>query len=162
MHPAQKIAPSLSELSDICKSCKKNGEVVVLTSGCFDLLHGGHLEYICEAGLLGYLIVGINSDKFVKKLKGDDRPIRTERDRAFTMAGFYPVQHVAIFDCNKELIKAVTPDIYVASSTSHVLLADDHERSDLLKLLGTEIVEIGSKKLDSTSDMIRRASSSGN
>jgi len=157
MHPSKKIAASLAEVTEVCRDCKKNGEVIVLTSGCFDLLHGGHLEYIYDAGKYGYLIVGINSDAFVKKLKGENRPIRNQQDRAFIISGFFPVKHVVVFDCDIELISAVKPDVYVTSLTSHVLLSDDVERSSLLQKLNTRIVEIGSKKSDSTTSIIRRA-----
>lgn len=157
MHPNAKIILSLATLANICQTYKVSGEIIVLTSGCFDLLHGGHLEYICDAGGLGFLVVGINSDQFVKRLKGENRPIRKQDDRAFTMAGFYPVRLVTIFDCDYELIKAVKPDIYVASATSHVRIQDDLKRVALLEGFGTRIVEIESKKKDSTSDIIKRA-----
>lgn len=157
MNPRHKVITSLSALSSICKSKKVAGKTIVLTSGCFDLLHGGHLEYICEAGDLGYLVVGINSDAFVKKLKGESRPVRDENDRAFTMAGFSPVELVTIFECDYELIMAVRPNIYVASSTSHVSIWDDVKRVSLLENLGARIVEVGSKKTDSTTDIIKRA-----
>ena len=129
----------------------------MLTSGCFDLLHGGHLEYICDAAELGCLVVGINSDEFVRKIKGPTRPVRLEDDRAFTMAGFSPVDLVVIFDCDYELIETVKPDIYVASSTSHVKIWEEEKRVKLLESIGAKIVEIGSKKTDSTTDIIKRA-----
>ncbi len=157
MHPNEKIFESLVEMKNICQKRKENGETIVLTSGCFDLLHGGHLEYIYGASMLGCLIVGINSDAFVKKLKGDSRPIRNQDDRAFTMAGFFSVEHVVVFDCDYELIKAVRPDIYIVSATSHVRIEEDARRISLLNDIGTEIIEIGSKKTDSTSAIIKRA-----
>ena len=156
MHPNAKIILSQAALANICQTHKIAGETIVLTSGCFDLLHGGHLEYICAAGTLGFLVVGINSDQFVKRLKGENRPIREQNDRAFTMAGFYPVKLVTIFDCDYELIKVVKPDIYVASSTSHVKVQDDSKRIGLFKSIGTRVVEIESKKKDSTSEIIKR------
>ena len=159
MHPREKIVASLDELSDMCRARRiAGGGSIVLMSGCFDLLHGGHLEYICDARDLGYyLVVGINSDAFVKKLKGDGRPVRNQEDRAFTMAGFSPVDLVVIFDCDYELIRAVRPNVYVASATSHVSIWDDTKRVQLLENLGARIVEIESKKEDSTTDIIRRA-----
>lgn len=157
MHPRGKIVATLSVLAQICQECKCSDENIVLTSGCFDLLHGGHLEYICDAAEMGHLVVGINSDASVRKLKGEGRPVRDQYDRAFTMAGFSPVELVAIFDCDYELIRAVRPDIYVVSSTSHVLVWDDKERVKLLEGMGAKIVEIQSKKTDSTTDIIRRS-----
>lgn len=158
MHPCEKISTSLSELSEICQCHKENGATIVLTSGCFDLIHGGHLEYVCEAGALGFLVVGINSDVFVKKLKGESRPIRNQKDRAFVMAGFFPVKQVVVFDSDYDLITAVKPDIYVASKTSHVAVWSDERRISLLNDVGAKIIEISSKKTDSTSDIIRRVS----
>lgn len=160
MHPRAKIIKSFAELSRICREVKGFGNTIVLTSGCFDLLHGGHLEYICDAGEMGFLVVGINSDAFVKRLKGDSRPVREQDDRAFLMAGFFPVKIVTIFECDYELIETVRPDIYVVSSTSHVKIGDDARRVGLLNSIGTKIVEIGSKKQDSTTDIIKRASNS--
>lgn len=158
MHPREKIVSSLIELLPLSRLRRSVGEKIVLTSGCFDLLHGGHLEYICTAGDMGFLVVGINNDQFVKRLKGDSRPIRNENDRAFTMAGFYSVGLVAIFDDDCELIQAVRPDIYVASSTSHVRVREDLLRMGLLESLGTTIVELQSEKQDSTTEMIMRVS----
>ena len=157
MNPRIRIIASLAELSVFCEAARSTGERIVLTSGCFDLLHGGHLEYICDAGSRGFLIVGINSDAFVKKLKGDDRPIRKEADRAFLMAGFTPVRGVVIFDCDYDLIRAVKPDIYVASSTSHVRVWDDERRISVLEACGSRIVELDSEKTDSTTAIIRRS-----
>ncbi len=158
MHPMDKVIASLADLSRICQAQREAGETVVLTSGCFDLLHGGHLEYICDAGYLGYLVVGINSDAFVRRLKGKNRPIRDQNDRAFIMAGFFPVRLVSIFNCDYELIRAVRPNIYVASATSNVRVWEDKQRVALLEKVGARIVEMDSKKTDSTTDIIQRAS----
>ncbi len=157
MHPKKKIVLDLAALSRACRINREKGKTIVLTSGCFDLLHGGHLHYLCDAAELGFLVVGINSDRSVRKLKGDGRPVRGEEDRAFTMAGFSPVRLVAIFDDDCALIAAVRPNVYVASATSRIRVWDDAERVALLKKLGTRIMEIDSKKQDSTTDMIKRA-----
>ncbi|MEA1926067.1 MAG: adenylyltransferase/cytidyltransferase family protein, partial [Patescibacteria group bacterium] len=129
MNPEEKIIDGTDNLRSACAETKLKGNKIVLTSGCFDLIHGGHLRYLCRAGKLGYLVVGINSDVFVRRLKGHNgRPIRDEEDRAFIMAGFSPVQLVSIFNCDYELIKAVIPNIYVASKTSHISIWDDNKR----------------------------------
>lgn len=157
MHPTKKIVSDLAVLSRICRANQEKGRTIVLTSGCFDLLHGGHLHYLCDAAKLGFLVVGINSDQSVRKLKGDDRPIRGENDRAFTMAGFSSVKLCTVFDDDCALIAAVRPDVYVASSTSRIRIWDDAERIALLKKLNTRVMEIESQKQDSTTDMIKRA-----
>ena len=156
MHPSEKVVSSLGELEHRCSLMRAHGKTIVLTSGCFDLLHGGHLEYIWDAGKRGFLVVGINSDTFVKKLKGESRPVRDEGDRALVMAGFYPVGLVVVFNCDYQLIDAVRPDIYVASSTSHVRIWKDERRVSLLRKIGAQIVELGGKKVDSTTAIISR------
>lgn len=156
MHPSEKVVPSLEELAVRCNQIRNN-RTIVLTSGCFDLLHGGHLEYLCEAGSKGSLVVGINSDAFVKRLKGESRPVRNQEDRAFVMAGFSPVGLVVIFDCDYALIEAVKPNIYIASNTSKMRIWEDKERVALLEKYGTEIIELGGIKKDSTTDIILRA-----
>lgn len=159
MHPKEKIVETLADLSERCwRQRKLNDDSLVLTSGCFDLLHGGHLEYLLEAGSKGFLVVGVNSDPFVKKLKGSSRPIRGQSDRVFTIAGFEPVGLTVIFDDDVELIRAVRPNIYIASSTSHVRIWDDPSRLSELRRINCVIFEISSKKEESTTNMIRRAS----
>lgn len=159
MHPREKIVESLPDLSKYCREQQKSGnEPIVLTSGCFDLLHGGHLEYLLEARSKGFLVVGINSDPFVKRLKGASRPVRSQDDRIFTVAGFETVDLTVIFNDDVELIRAVRPNIYVASPTSNVRVWDDHLRLSTLREIGCVIFEISSKNEESTTAMIRRAS----
>ncbi|TXE82948.1 D-glycero-beta-D-manno-heptose-7-phosphate kinase [Campylobacter peloridis] len=89
---------------------------VVFTNGCFDILHFGHIKYLERAKKLGdILIVGLNSDKSVKRLKGDDRPINNEFERACMLASLYFVDYVVIFDEDTpyELINFLKPDILV-------------------------------------------------
>lgn len=156
VHPSERVVSSLDDLSVRCNKIRSK-QKIVLTSGCFDLLHGGHIQYIWEAGCRGFLVVGINSDAFVKRLKGESRPVRGEDDRAEVMAGFYPVGLVTVFDCDYLLIEAVRPNIYVASTTSEVRIWNDIKRVKLLKSFNTEIVELGGMKQDSTTDIIRRS-----
>ncbi len=92
------------------------GKKVVFTNGCFDILHRGHVAYLQEARALGdILVVGLNSDKSVKRLKGPERPINAEADRKFVLEGLRCVDLVEIFeeDTPLELIKAVRPDVLV-------------------------------------------------
>lgn len=89
---------------------------IVFTNGCFDLLHIGHVRYLQEARSLGQaLFVGINSDSSVKRLKGDERPIQNEKDRAEILAALECVDYVCQFeeDTPLELIKKVTPQVLV-------------------------------------------------
>jgi D-beta-D-heptose 7-phosphate kinase/D-beta-D-heptose 1-phosphate adenosyltransferase len=92
------------------------GKKLVFTNGCFDLIHPGHLRYLSEARALGdFLLVGLNSDASVKRLKGAQRPIRPEEQRAEMLAGLCMVDGVTIFgeDTPLALIEAVRPDFLV-------------------------------------------------
>ena len=100
------------ELSALRKQSKK----IVFTNGCFDIIHAGHISYLNEAKTLGdILIVGLNSDKSVRRLKGDDRPIVSEQDRAYVLANLKPVDYVVMFDEDTpyELIREIRPDVLV-------------------------------------------------
>ncbi|HPI40517.1 MAG TPA: D-glycero-beta-D-manno-heptose 1-phosphate adenylyltransferase [Pseudobdellovibrionaceae bacterium] len=93
---------------------KKEGRKIVFTNGCFDLLHVGHTRYLKQAKSLGdFLVVGVNSDESVKKLKGPTRPLQNETDRAEILSSLQAVDFVLIF--NEEtpltLIQKVKPDI---------------------------------------------------
>lgn len=95
---------------------KGRGEVVVFTNGCFDILHRGHITYLQQAASLGdHLIVGLNSDRSVKALKGPSRPVNNEGDRSFMLAALRSVDEVVIFDEDtpEELLSHLKPDILV-------------------------------------------------
>lgn len=104
------------ELSQIIKDLKQEGKTVVFTNGCFDLLHLGHVRYLEEAKSLGdVLVVGINSDRSVRELKGPNRPILSAEERAEILSGLGCVDYVTIFDelDPLELISSLLPDILV-------------------------------------------------
>jgi D-beta-D-heptose 7-phosphate kinase/D-beta-D-heptose 1-phosphate adenosyltransferase len=106
----------LEHLSVRVEDAKKKGQKVVFTNGCFDLMHRGHIEYLREARACGdVLIVGLNSDRSVKALKGESRPINQEVDRAFMLSQFPFVDHVIVFDEETplDLIRQIRPDILV-------------------------------------------------
>ena len=89
---------------------------VVFTNGCFDVLHRGHVTYLAQARDLGdCLVVGLNSDTSVKRLKGESRPVNNEKDRAFVLAALSSISYIILFeeDTPKELIERVQPDILV-------------------------------------------------
>lgn len=92
------------------------GKKVVFTNGCFDILHHGHLDLIAKAADMGnVLVVGLNTDASVKRLKGPDRPINNETDRLFQVASLLCVDAVCLFDEDtpKELIELVRPHVLV-------------------------------------------------
>ncbi|WP_017726150.1 D-glycero-beta-D-manno-heptose-7-phosphate kinase [Halalkalibacterium ligniniphilum] len=106
----------LEKMIQVIKEWRNNGEEVVFTNGCFDILHSGHISYLEKARQLGdRLIIGLNSDDSVKRLKGITRPINNENDRAKLLAALEFVDGIIIFEENtpKNLIKEISPDILV-------------------------------------------------
>jgi len=105
-----------NELVSIRARLKREGKRVVFTNGCFDLLHLGHVEYLQKAKNLGdVLVVGINDDASVRRLKGAPRPITPENDRALIIAALAAVDYTCLFseDTPLELITALRPDVLV-------------------------------------------------
>jgi rfaE bifunctional protein nucleotidyltransferase chain/domain len=89
----------LQELKQIIENAKYSGQRVVFANGCFDLLHVGHVRYLKEAKALGdLLIVGLNSDESVRRLKGEGRPILNQNDRAELLSALECVDHIILFD----------------------------------------------------------------
>jgi D-beta-D-heptose 7-phosphate kinase/D-beta-D-heptose 1-phosphate adenosyltransferase len=106
----------LEELLIVRRRIKDEGKLVVFTNGCFDILHRGHVEYLQKAKALGdVLVVGLNTDNSVRRIKGSDRPVVEENDRAHVLAALSPVDYVCLFgeDTPYELIRALVPDILV-------------------------------------------------
>lgn len=107
---------SWDEIGSLAATWHACGETIVFTNGCFDLIHVGHVTYLEKARALGkHLIVGLNSDASVKRLKGETRPLVHEMDRARVLAALGCVDAVVLFeqDTPTELIKLIRPDILV-------------------------------------------------
>jgi len=107
---------TINEIKPLVSDLKDRGKKIVFTNGCFDLIHAGHVKYLEKAKEFGdILIVGLNSDKSVKSIKGKNRPINTESDRAFILASIEVVDYVVIFneDTPYELIKTIKPNTLV-------------------------------------------------
>jgi D-beta-D-heptose 7-phosphate kinase/D-beta-D-heptose 1-phosphate adenosyltransferase len=99
---------------------RRMGRKIVFTNGCFDLLHVGHVTYLAEAASLGdVLVVGVNSDASVRRLKGPSRPVISESDRAAMLAAMACVEAVVIFDDDTPhgLLEALRPDVLVKGGT---------------------------------------------
>ena len=104
------------DISAVCQSIRQAGRRIVFTNGCFDILHAGHVRYLTAARALGdVLILGLNSDSSVRRLKGPTRPINAEADRAEVVGALKAVDRVVIFDepTAEALIAEIKPDIYV-------------------------------------------------
>lgn len=120
---------AFNDIDKHIQNAKSKGKVV-FTNGCFDLLHVGHIRYLQEARRLGsFLVVGINSDSSVQRLKGPTRPVQNESDRAEILSELKSVDLVCIFDQDTPLvlIKQIRPDILVKGGdwkTSQIVGAD--------------------------------------
>jgi rfaE bifunctional protein nucleotidyltransferase chain/domain len=110
------VVSNQSDLRLDVQDLKRAGKKIVLTNGCFDLLHPGHVKLLEQARSLGdTLIVGINSDASVRRNKGVNRPVMPERERAEILAGLAAVDYVVVFDeaTPRELIAEIVPNILV-------------------------------------------------
>jgi D-beta-D-heptose 7-phosphate kinase/D-beta-D-heptose 1-phosphate adenosyltransferase len=115
MQLASKIK-TVEALAPLLRQLRGEGRTVVFTNGCFDLLHVGHVRYLAAARALGdLLVVGLNSDRSVKTIKGDSRPIVAEAERAEVLAGLACVDFVTVFEEADPLrvIQALQPDVLV-------------------------------------------------
>jgi len=131
-----------AESSELGIKLHESGGKIVFTNGCFDIIHAGHVSYLSAAKALGdILILGLNSDKSVKKLKGKSRPINTQQDRATVLAAFSFVDYVIIFeeDTPYELIKELQPDILVKGGDWH---RDQIVGSDLVLKRGGKVLSL--------------------
>ena len=102
-------------ISEFVDKLHKAGKTVVTTNGCFDILHVGHVRYLQKSkSFADYLIVLLNSDKSVKSIKGDDRPINNEMDRAEILVALNCVDFVVLFDEDSpaKLLDEIKPDVY--------------------------------------------------
>jgi len=107
---------SFNDINQLLTTYRRENFKLVFTNGCFDLLHKGHLDLLSNAAGFGdKLFVGLNSDKSVKKLKGDSRPKQNERTRAQNLLELKYVNHVIIFEdlTPQKLIHAISPDVLV-------------------------------------------------
>jgi D-beta-D-heptose 7-phosphate kinase/D-beta-D-heptose 1-phosphate adenosyltransferase len=107
---------SWQQTAEKIRKWQSQGETVVFTNGCFDILHRGHVLYLQQAAMLGqHLVIGLNSDESVHRLKGETRPLNTQEDRAVLLSALGCVDEVVIFeqDTPKELLEVLRPDILV-------------------------------------------------
>ena len=116
---SDKHIKTFDEISILCKELNSRDKKIVFTNGCFDILHAGHVQYLEISKSYGdVLILGLNSDRSVKALKGDERPFNDQFDRAYILAALEVVDFVVIFDEDTpyELIKIIKPDILIKGS----------------------------------------------
>ncbi|MBR1761114.1 MAG: D-glycero-beta-D-manno-heptose 1-phosphate adenylyltransferase [Schwartzia sp.] len=102
-------------IREACDTVRADGATIVFTNGCFDILHTGHVRYLTAAAEMGdFLVIGLNSDASVRRLKGEGRPIMPEADRAEVLDALRAVDIVTVFDepTAEELVRLVRPDVY--------------------------------------------------
>ena len=131
---------------------------IVFTNGCFDLLHRGHVEYLHAARELGdILIVGLNSDHSVRRLKGPPRPVNPAEDRAYVLAALAAVDAVTVFneDTPAALIRGLLPDVLIKGGDYQ---ADDVVGADEVRAAGGQVVIAPLVPGRSTTELLRRAS----
>jgi D-beta-D-heptose 7-phosphate kinase/D-beta-D-heptose 1-phosphate adenosyltransferase len=151
-----KVAPDLATLQARLAPCRAAGARIVFTNGCFDLLHPGHVRYLGAARALGdVLVVGLNGDASVTRLKGEGRPVLRAGERAEVLAALAAVDHVIVFDEDtpRALIAAVAPDVLVKGAD---WAEQDIVGRDDVAARGGRIERITLVDGMSTSELIRR------
>ncbi|HZI20601.1 MAG TPA: adenylyltransferase/cytidyltransferase family protein [Pyrinomonadaceae bacterium] len=160
--PRQEAAARILERNRVIARvaiARRGGARVVLANGCFDLLHVGHVRYLEAARALGdLLVVGVNSDEQVRRLKGEGRPFVSERERAEVVASLRAVDLVTIFHepTVTELLLAVRPDIH-AKGTDYS--ENTVPERDVVRSYGGRVAIVGDPKNHSSTDMLKRVSS---
>jgi D-glycero-beta-D-manno-heptose 1-phosphate adenylyltransferase len=135
---------------------RARGNKVVLTNGCFDLLHVGHVRYLRAAKELGgKLLVAVNSDASVRTLKGNGRPRVPDHERAEVLAALTDVDAVVVFDAPdvRDLIRLIRPDIH-AKGTDYT--AENVPERDVVIACGGQVAIVGDPKDHSTTEMLKR------
>ncbi len=151
--PASKVL-SLQELLE--RFGRPRQGTVVFTNGCFDLLHRGHVEYLHSARALGdALVVGLNTDDSVRRLKGEGRPLNGQEDRAIVLAALGCVDAVTLFDEDtpRELIAALVPDVLVKGGDYRV---EDVVGREEVEAAGGRVVILPYLDGRSTTGLVRR------
>jgi rfaE bifunctional protein nucleotidyltransferase chain/domain len=154
---------SLALLPEWRASLRKSGKSLVVTNGCFDLLHRGHVIYLEEARLNGdVLLVGLNGDASVRALKGPDRPLNTEDDRAMVLAALRAVDAVCIFAEPEatNFLRVAQPDVYVKGGDYQLETLNREERM-AVESAGGRIVIIPFVPGKSTTSLIQRMANTG-
>lgn len=146
---------TLTELKKIVADIRSAGKRVVFANGCFDMLHGGHISYLQSAKARGdVLVVGVNSDVSMKKIKGDKRPIYPEQERLELLAAIQYVDYMMLFDeesCD-HLLRELHPDVH-AKGTDYTRETVPERATS--QALGIEVFIAGAPKENATKDIIK-------
>ncbi len=143
-------------LASLLEEHRRQGRRIVFTNGCFDILHAGHVRYLAQARRLGdVLIVALNTDRSVRAIKGPDRPVVGQEERAFVVAGLESVDYVTFFDDKTplSLIEALQPDILVKGGDWK---ADNVVGGDVVRSRGGDVVVLPYLEGASTTNIIEK------
>lgn len=150
------IIKSRKEIIEIRKQLKQQLKKVVFTNGVFDLIHAGHVDYLVKAKEMGdVLILALNSDESVRRIKGDKRPILLQNERAFVVSNLKPVDYVTFFDEDTpaEIINDLIPDVLVKGADWSI---DKIVGRDVVEANGGEVKTIDFVNDQSTSKIIQK------
>lgn len=156
--PEEKIK-TFEEIKKIAEKLRKDGKTIVLANGCFDIIHVGHIRYLKEAKSYGdVLIVAINSDSSVKKLKGPNRPIMPDEERAEIVASLYFVDYVFIFDDTRvdKILLELKPDFQAKGQDYTVETVPERET---VESYGGRVIICGDPKNHSSTEIIKKLKS---
>lgn len=146
---------TLARLQKILREERKNGRKVVLANGCFDLVHVGHVRYLQGAKEQGdILVLALNSDQSIRKLKGPGRPILSQEERVEVLASFACVDYIILFDETnvEKLLEALRPDVHVKGSDYSRETVPEKETA---RRVGAEVAIAGGPKVRNTRDIIQ-------
>ena len=155
-----KLFKKFSEFNELLLNWKKDKKKIVFTNGCFDILHRGHVEYLEKAKSYGdFLVVGLNSDESVKRLKGISRPYIAEEDRGYLLAGLKSVDAVVIFDEDTphSLISNIIPDVLVKGGDYNI---KDIVGRDVVESNGGKVITVNFIEGRSSSSIIKKIKNS--
>ena len=150
---------TLSQLTRIIQEHKKRGQKIVLANGCFDLIHVGHIRYLKESKKKGdILVLALNSDSSIRKLKGEGRPILNQKERAVIASSFYFIDYITFFDEPnvEKVLLALKPEIHAKGSD---YTEETVPEKETVKGYGGTIAITGGPKIKSTSQLIKEIAS---
>jgi len=156
MSDSNKNLEKYREAASAASNLRKAGNKIVFTNGCFDIIHAGHVQYLAEAAELGdALIMGLNSDASVKRLKGEERPVNCQQDRKIVLEALASIHLVFIFDEDTpyDLIRAIQPDVLVKGGD---WTPDQIVGSDLVLANGGEVKSLSFKPGNSTTSIVEK------
>ena len=150
---------TMGALKEVCAEARRTKKTIALANGCFDLLHVGHTRYLQAARAeADILIVGINADASVRKLKGENRPLQSEQDRALLIAALHVVDWVVIFpeDTVENLLLAIKPDVH-CKGTDYT--AETVPEREIVQSYGGRVAIVGDPKDHDTRALLARLAS---